>query len=104
MERTTRGIYIHAPKGKVLLRKTRGGLRADYQAGPLVNGTATAYARKIRMAVLEYARGLELPWSTGPDGQITIRDQRRYYEQTFNRELSIAETLLRWESLAKPGP
>lgn len=98
MKRTATGVRIDAPEGEVWLRPTTRGIKAEYMNGPLANASASAYARAVKRAALDYARGLELPWSSGPEQAIRIKDPMLYYEQTFRPDILAAETLLRWES------
>lgn len=97
MERRDNSVRIDAPKGEVLLRPTRNGIEAEYISGPLVNASASAYANSVKQAALDYAHELELPWSSGADKTIQIKDPILYYEQTFRPDILAAETLLRWE-------
>ena len=92
------GVRIETPAGEVWLRPTPQGIQAEYARGPLVNGSATAYAREVKQAALNYAHALELPWSNHGDATIRINDHQLYYEQTFRPDILAAETLLRWES------
>ena len=92
------GVRIETPAGEVWLRPTPQGIQAEYARGPLVNGSATAYAGEVKQAALDYSHALDLPWSSDGDATIRINDHQRYYEQTFRPDLLAAETLLRWES------
>ena len=106
MERTNNCVRVNAPHGEVLLRPSRNGIQADYRRGPLVNGSANAYANSVKQAALDYARQLQLPWSSGPGEAIKIEDPMLYYEQTFRPDILAAETLLRWDSgscASQPG-
>ena len=96
IRRTDDGVLICAPQGEVLLRRTRQGITAKYRKGPLVNGTATAFAEKAKQSVLNYAQELKPPWTTGRGGCIHINNHQQFYEQTFSAPSYALETLKRW--------
>lgn len=94
--RTANGVLISLPRGEVLLKRTSGGIRAHYLSGPLANGSAIEFAEKVKNCALEQAMALPLPWSENSAGGIHIRDQNRFYEQTFSGPTYALETLRRW--------
>lgn len=101
MERTAEGVRIHAPGGEVLLRLTPQGIEGSYEKGPLVNGSAAAYAQQIAREAVNLARQLDLPWSTDDAGHIVVNEPQRYYRESFSPELMAAETLLHWLARTK---
>ena len=103
MRRTREGVLIQGNQGEVLLMPAAQGLSAAYVAGPLVNGSALAYAQTIQVAALRYAKQLSLPWRLDAEGGIKVTDPHHYYEDCFRPEVHAAETLLRWVAVVA-GP
>lgn len=93
---TEDGVLICDPQGDVLLKQSSEGITAEYGNGPLVDGTATAFAEKVKRIALDYALKIRLPWTVGDDGSIRIHDHQTYYEQTFSATTYALETLKRW--------
>ena len=96
MRRTSDGVRIETTRGTVLLSPGRNRIDARYLYRPLVNGTATAFAQRIRDEALQLARQVELPWTLSEKGSLRIKDHRQFYEQSFRPEIQAVETLLRW--------
>ncbi len=93
---TDHGVLICDPQGEVLLKQSSEGITAEYGNGPLVDGTATAFAEKVKRTALDYALKIRLPWTMDDDGSIRIHDHQRYYKQSFSTTTYALETLKRW--------
>ena len=98
IRRTDDGVLISAPSGEVLLKRGKECIVAEYHSGPLINGTATAFAEKAKRTALEYASKLEMPWTEDRDDGLKIHDHGVFYQQTFSNQTYALETLNRWTS------
>ncbi|MGJ8653072.1 MAG: hypothetical protein ACSHX8_07345 [Opitutaceae bacterium] len=96
MRLTDDGVIVHSPHGEVILRRTKHGITAKYHSGPLINGTASAFADKVKICALNHALEIDLPWSTNANGSIIIHNHKQFYNQTFCPSTYALETLKRW--------
>ena len=93
---TPGGLLIDAPKGPVLLRLRRRRITATYLGRQLVNGSAGAYAARVRDAALRTAIAHSPGWTEDPGGAPRITDHRTFYEATFRPATPALETLRTW--------
>jgi len=96
VRKTPGGLFIDLPKGPVLLRLRRRRITATYVGRQLVNGSAGAYAARVRDAALRTAIAHSPGWTEGPDGSPRITDHRSFYEATFRPAAPALETLRTW--------
>lgn len=98
ISRTAEGVRVRGDAGDVLLRKNDKDITAHYLGKQLVNGSAHAYAEKLRQSALRLAEDYPLPWFVDEEKGMQVTEPRSFYAETFSPSVAGIETLVFWRS------